>query len=494
MSNRKIPRTMSTQHPDNAIIPAFSHGGVINGDDEILEAYLLFSKFGCSEQMWDFEGKKAVPWVVSELIARDQDFFKNHPLGEDVFLTFRIPNPEIEKTEAKFVPEILASIPRCYDTTQAVYRKDIPPVFEVILPMTTSSDQLNRIYHYYHDFIIQKKDSKVFPGDNISISQWLGDCMPHQINVIPLFEDYNSLVNADTLVGRYLGDKALEYQRVFLARSDPALNYGSLAAVLLLNIALQRMDKLERKTGITIYPILGVGSAPFRGNFKPTNAKDVVKGYRSCQTFTIQSAFKYDWPESVVVKAIEEINNATRGSPLEVDEEKSLHILQKVIEGYQSQVSEVAVWVNRLTPLLPQRRLRKLHIGLFGYSRNADKTHLPRAIPFCAALYSIGLPPELLGLHVLNQEDLHDVSELYPSPNFEDDLRDAMAFYNPECLSLLSPGLRMQIEKAAAIIDCKHDTEHREITSQIIYCLTKTQTDQMPVLLEKAARIRRFLG
>ena len=115
-----VPRTMSTQHPDNATMPAFSSGGVMNGDDEILEAYLLFSQFGCQEQMWDFEGKKAVPWVVSELLAKDHDFFKEHPLGKKVFLTFRIPNPEIEKAEAKLVPEILASIPRCYDTTQAV--------------------------------------------------------------------------------------------------------------------------------------------------------------------------------------------------------------------------------------------------------------------------------------------------------------------------------------------------------------------------------------
>ncbi|MDP2920550.1 MAG: phosphoenolpyruvate carboxylase [Dehalococcoidia bacterium] len=492
--NRKIPRCMSTQHPDNAIMPAFSSGSVINGDDEILEAYLLFSQFGCQEQMWDFEGKKAVPWVVSELLAKDHDFFKRHPLGRDVFLTFRIPNPEIEKTEAKLVPEILASIPRCYDTTLAVYEKEIPPVFEVILPMTTSSEQLNRIYHYYRDFIIQKKDVAVFPGDSISLSQWLGECKPEQINVIPLFEDCNSLLNSDKLVAGYLEDKELEYQRVFLARSDPALNYGSLAAVLLLNIALQRLDRLEKKIGIPIYPILGVGSAPFRGNFKPTNAKEMVRGYQSCQTFTIQSAFKYDWPSDVVTEAIKEINSAPRGNPLVVDEKKSNILIKKAISGYQEQIPEVACWVNRLTPFLPQRRLRKLHIGLFGYSRNSGKTHLPRAIPFCAALYSIGLPPELLGLHLLNKEDIRNVSELYPSPNFEEDLKDALSFYNPRSLSLLSPEMKRQIEKAAAIIDSEPNTEHREITSQIINCLERTQTDRIAELIIKAAKIRRFLG
>ena len=65
-----IPRTMSTQNPDNATIPPFCTVDVLSGEDEILEAYLLFSQLGCQEQMWDFEGKKAVPWVVSELLAK----------------------------------------------------------------------------------------------------------------------------------------------------------------------------------------------------------------------------------------------------------------------------------------------------------------------------------------------------------------------------------------------------------------------------------------
>jgi phosphoenolpyruvate carboxylase len=489
-----IPRTMSTQHPDNAVVPAFSSGGVISGEDEILEAYLLFSQFGCQEQMWDFEGKKAVPWVVSELLAKDPDFFKRHPLGKDVFLTFRIPNPEVEKTEAKLVPEILASIPRCYDTAWTVYEKEIPPVFEVILPMTTSAEQLNRIYHYYHDFIIQKKDIFVFPGDSLSICQWLGECQPEQINVIPLFEDCNSLLNADKLVAEYLKDKELAYQRVFLARSDPALNYGSLAAVLLLNVALQRLDKLEKETGTPIYPILGVGSSPFRGNLKPTNAREMVRGYQSCQTFTIQSAFKYDWPLDVVTEAIRDINSAPRGSPWPVDEDKAITLIKKAIAGYQEQIPEVAHWVNLLVPFMPQRRLRKLHVGLFGYSRNTGKTHLPRAIPFCAALYSIGLPPELLGLHSLNEVDLHLAREEYPSPNFEADLKEALAFYNPRSLSLLSPEMRRQVEKALRIIDFEPNTEHQEITSQIIDCLERTQTEQIAELIIKAAKIRRFLG
>jgi phosphoenolpyruvate carboxylase len=263
---------------------------------------------------------------------------------------------------------------------------------------------------------------------------------------------------------------------------------------LLLNIALQRLDVLEKKARIPIYPILGVGSAPFRGNFTPLKAKDMVKGYQSCQTFTVQSAFKYDWPSDIVAEAIKEINSASRGSPLRVDEEKALILIEKTVAGYQRQVPEIAYWVNYLSPFLPQRRLRKLHIGLFGYARNSGKTHLPRAIPFCAALYSIGLPPELLGLHCLDEQDLYDIGELYPSPNFEEDLKDSLSFYNPRGLCLLKPDIRKQIEKAAAIVRFEPDLAHRELTSQIIDCLENAQTDDIAQLILEAAKVRKFLG
>ncbi|CAD7781366.1 MAG: Phosphoenolpyruvate carboxylase [Candidatus Methanoperedenaceae archaeon GB50] len=83
------------------------------------------------------------------------------------------------------------------------------------------------------------------------------------INVIPLFEDKQYLLEAHHILSEYLKDKKFPYHRVFLARSDPALNYGMISAVLLIKISLQRLRKLSERLEKPIYPILGVGTVPF---------------------------------------------------------------------------------------------------------------------------------------------------------------------------------------------------------------------------------------
>lgn len=487
-----IPRTMSTQHPDNVRTPIFSSNPIIGLNEEIKEVDWIMS-LGCQEQMWDFEGKITLPGVVSEIIARNQEMFKERPLGKKFFLTFRIPNPDVERGEAKLIPEILESIPRSYDVAKSFYQDSFPPIFEVILPMTTSVEQLNRVHDYYRNFVVEKEKSLISAGD-ITVAEWLGEFYPKNISVIPLFENKDSLLNADKIVASYLVDKKEDYQRVFLARSDPSLNYGNLAAVLLLNVALQRLDKLERKLKIPIYPILGVGSAPFRGNFKPGNVASMLKGYASCQTFTLQSAFKYDWPMAAVAEATKKLNSSKRGKSMPVDEEKAINLIEKTAAAYQEQIPEIAALSNRLTPFVPRRRLRKQHIGLFGYSRNSGGVRLPRAIAFCASLYSVGLPPEILGLHCLSPGDFAAVKETYPEPNFKEDLKDALAFYNPEALSLLSTKMQKQVKKVLQITGFNINKDHQQITSQIIRCLKDQQTENLPELIMQVGRIRRFLG
>lgn len=489
---RTIPRTMSTQHPDNVLIPFFARSSIIEGEDEIKEAFYAFSHLHCHEQMWDCEGKEIDEFVIKKLLMDYPYYFREKVVGGDVFITLRVPNPTVEKDEAKILLETLESIPRSYDTARLFYQEDIAPIFEVILPMTTGAESLNRVYYYYRDFVVGKEEHASFPGD-ISIKEWIGEFRPKTISVIPLFEDKASILHCDRVIREYMRDKDLPYLRVFLARSDPALNYSSLATTLMLKVALQRLQRIEKRRGIPVYSILGVGAVPFRGNFKPTTFESVLGEFPSTQTYTIQSAFKYDYPYEMVAHAIESINQTSRGEPQPIDEKRALRIIEKVAAEYQGQVRSIASLINHVARYVPPRRSRKLHIGLFGYARQVAGIHLPRAIAFCAALYSIGLPPELLGLHVLEKEDLAFIREAYPG--FKKELQDAVRYFDPSVYKLIPAVLKEGIERSLKLAGREEvDVAHHEGTTRIINSLLHQREDGLSDIMVRIATQRRFLG
>lgn len=458
------------------------------------EAYYAFKTLGCDEQMWDHEGKEVDQFVVPKLLSQYSKYFKKKKLGKDVFLTLRVPNPTRERGSAKVLLEVLETIPRSYDVAKHFYRKGFSPIFEVILPMTTNAAELSRIWHYYRDFVVGKQNRPVIPGD-ITLREWIGDFAPKTINVIPLIEDMPSLLKTDSIVEDYLQGKEVPYQRVFLARSDPALTYGATSAVLLLKIALHKLHRLEKKLGIPIFPIVGVGTAPFRGHFNPTNTKSRLLGYPSVQTFTIQSAFKFDFPEELVKQAIKTIQDAKRRDPIPVPKwEKLVPLIEKMSKTYQRQVERLSPLINHIAQFIPQRRMRRLHVGLFGYSRGVAGKHLPRAIGFCAALYSIGIPPELLGLSDLNANDIREIKTYYP--NFLPDLMATLSYYDPDGLKMLPPNVANDLKKAVRIVKSHIEPNliHQSLARAIRGALGKKVERHIPDLITQAARERKYLG
>ena len=347
--------------------------------------------------------------------------------------------------------------------------------------MTTSHVELNRIFYYYKNFVVGKQNKRFFQGD-ITIAEWIGEFKPHEINVIPLMEDMPYVLNCHEIVKGYLSDKRLEYQRVFLAKSDLALNYGMLASTLALKVALLRLEELEEQTSVDIYPIVGFGSAPFRGNLRPDTVERIVEEWGSVQTFTIQSAFKYDYPNAE--KAIDFLNGTKRRKCDPIDEDTAIEIIRKSSEAYRKSVLALASLVNRISAFVPKRRERKLHIGLFGYSRELNGTALPRAIPFCCALYSIGLPPEVLGLNVLSEKELDFVFEV---SSLEEDLRDSLRYFNPRVVELVPFDVEVPV-------DFEVDEEHREVTDEIIDLVKRGNFDLLQEKIVQAAYVRRFLG
>lgn len=482
----KIPKCMSTQHPDNVNIPFFAENGELGGEGEIQEAYYAFSHLGCDEQMWDSEGKEVDNYIVKKLLTKYETFFRKKILGESVFITLRVPNPEIERSEAKILLETLESIPRSFDIARLFYGADIPPIFEVILPMVTSGRSIDLVYRYYKDFVVGKKDMKL---KDITISEWIGDFKPERINVIPLFEDKENMLNAHNHLKEYLKDKDIKHQRVFLARSDPALNYGLVSAVLLNKIALQRLYRLEDEIGLKIYPIIGTGPPPFRGNLNPENVENVLKEYEGVYTFTIQSAFKYDYPPEKVFEGIKKIKEYRVKRPKSVDEKKSLNLIERYSKEYQRRVFELKDVILSISRFIPSRRKRKLHVGLFGYSRNVNGIRLPRAIRFTASLYSLGIPPEILGITALTREDISFLKETYI--NFEKDLKDALRFYNPQT-TFLDKETKKKVESLGISFDV--DLNHKEIAHRVEKLILDNNLTHVCEYVLRAASLRRFLG
>ena len=478
---------MSTQHPDNVHVPFFAESSEFGGEDEVREAYYVYSHLCCQEQMWDCEGKEVDNFVVKKLLTSYPSYFRENKLGRDIFLTLRVPNPQIEKAEAKILLETLESIPRSFDSAKHFYKEDIAPIFEVILPMTDSHTAIDNIYQYYADFVIGKQYKRL-GGRDTTIADWIGTFAPRHINVIPLFEDQASMLGAHTTVNRYLLDKHLPYQRVFLARSDPAMNYGLVSAVLLNKIALFHLNALQERAGIPVYPIIGVGSAPFRGNLRPDTVDRVSAEYPSAHTFTIQSAFKYDYPLDAVQSAVKQLEQREAAAPIAIDEKRCGEIIGKYTRAYIDELHPLSDIINRVAAYVPGRRKRKLHIGLFGYSRSTGGITLPRAITFTAAMYSIGVPPELLGLSALDRDDLAFVREVYV--NFDRDLLDAIRYMNPGS-PYLSPAMK---EAAECICGSGIHEGHREITDAVLLALRDNRTNDLQSMILQAANIRKFLG
>jgi len=485
----KIPRVMSTQHPDNVQLPFFAENQDMSGDDEIQEAYYAFSHLGCDEQMWDCEGKEVDDFVVRKLLTRYEHYFKQKRLGDDVRLTLRIPNPDVENNEAKVLIETLESIPRSCDAASLFYGCEVPPIHEVILPMTMSAESLNRVYYYYKDFVVGKQTQPFYPGD-ITISEWIGEFSPRQINVIPLFEDKEHMLEADNIMRAYLKGKDIQHQRVFIARSDPAMNYSMVSAILCNKIALQRLRKLSEETGVSIYPILGAGSAPFRGHLAPDTVENVLEEYPDVQTFTVQSAFKYDYPVPEVIEAVNKLTRSVMMRGYDIDEGKCLEIIENVSDEYRRVIEYLAPIINYVSSFVPRRRMRKLHVGLFGYARSIGKTTLPRVISFCAACYSIGLPPEILGLNVLSHEDLRCMKDMHV--NFSFDMKTAMSLFNEEVLEILPDEIKTSLRFDWGTYEINQ--EHRAITSRIIKAVKDRNGANMQSMLVEAAHVRKFLG
>ena len=390
MSMRKIPKTMATQHPDNANVHPFSGKAFVTTQEEVEECHYSFSKLDCQEFMWDWEGKHVDESVVDKLVESHSEYFSKNQLGRDIFLTFRIPNIWMEKGYR--VARAFANLIAANDLMEEL-GWNTPPLFELILPMTTSAQKL---------FFLRSKYSEI-----VKAFEFLKEAGPADVSLIPLVEETNLMMDANKLLEEYVrlcnqsAYKKYEnpYLRPFLARSDPALNSGLVPAVISVKAALSRFAQFSETSGIATYPIIGVGSLPFRGGISPNTIKEFEEEYAGVRTVTVQSAFRVDFGEEKAIGAIDKLNEGLNLKAKQYSDEEYLKIreLESIFSRHYLKTIEQLSEIGNLAKFVPARRERKLHIGLLGYGRPVGKVHLPRAIAFTCALYSVGVPPEFIG-------------------------------------------------------------------------------------------------
>ncbi len=498
---------MATQHPDNAAAPAWlsAGGGFIDTRHEIEECYRSFAELGCTEYMWDWEGKHVDEAVIERLLEKHHAFFSRHQLGQELFLTYRLPNVWVEKGYR--IARAFASIISANDVAREA-RLHVPPVFECILPMTTTGTQPFLVRRQYAAI------AKAFGGQEISKAFALEKVGPADVRVIPLIEHPDNLIAADKILGDYAAAcrtarLPLDYLRVFIARSDPALNMGLASAVIASKAALARCAEFEEKTGIPVHPMIGVGCLPFRGGLSPESAAEFAKMHGGTHTYSIQSAFRYDYPEKDVKKAVAFLNGLPKRHSRDSFDYRKLSKLSGIFaKHYRPAMGGPAATINKAAAFTPGRRERKLHIGLFGYSRKVGSKALPRAIGFTCAAYSLGVPPELYGTGRGVAEARRtglggDLEQFWPL--LRSNIISAGHYLNKENLAMLAAtgnaswkGVREDVRlledflgEPLGPLDEDHFV-HRNLTSNIFMLLRKGRDCKEDVV--RAAQVRKSVG
>ena len=507
-SVRKIPATMATQHPDNASTPYWGTSPFVSTADEVEECYRVFAELDCDEYMWDWEGKFVDEAVVDRLFNKHEDYFRRHQLGRDKFLTFRIPNIW-EETGYRLARSYMTIITAAHTAHQ--HKVHTPPIFEVILPMTTNASQLVTILEKYREAL--KYEKAIFEESVAGEGTF---------ELIPLIEGSATLLHSRKILQDYVSAlrkkfrKPPKYLRPFIARSDPALDAGFVPAVLSARGALSEYYRFEEETDIRIFPIIGVGSLSFRGGFSPKTIDSFLKNYAGVRTVTIQSAFRYDFPLPSVKNAIRRLKKELpRRRPVLF----SSHEIQEIVSladhfasYYRPVIMRLAPTINDLARFVPSHRERIPHSGHFGYSRKVGKkTKLPRAIAFTATFASLGVPPTLIGTgralrNLLKTKKLNDRLIDRYLPTFHRDLETAGHYFNWENLKFLAKkdsawqairedvlfieeflGKRLGPSKAEHFI-------HRNLTSTIYQLWRQGKVVHLPEEILRAARERKSLG
>jgi len=300
-------------------------------------------------------------------------------------------------------------------------------------------------------------------------------------------------------------------QRSFIARSDPALKAGLIPALLAATVALHRGRQYERRTGIHVPQILGIGAAPFRGGLTPEDRSidAVLATYPGMATVTVQSAFRYDHPEERVIAASRRLEAElakgylARGELGPGPDREEVAVLGRAIavlkEAYEASYRELLPLVSQVAKSVPSRRERYENVEVAGSARRVGGLPAVRAIKYAASCYTLGLPPGILGFRAWEQLSADQRALVERTcPALAHWVREELRFLDLSGARRLADGhglggVARDLEAATAYAaGWQPDPRHTELTARVPALLDR-EAELAAVLLE-AATVRGFLG
>jgi phosphoenolpyruvate carboxylase len=228
------------------------------------------------------------------------------------------------------------------------------------------------------------------------------------------------------------------------------------------------------------------------------------------RTVSIQSSFRYDYPLASVKSAIKRLETLlpnTKPQIIDHNDQRRLEAIGALSTPlYQATLSGIAQDMGAFFDAVPRRRDRRQHIGLLAYGRSMGQQKMPRAITFTAGFYSIGVPPEFIGLgrslRKLKTSDVELVRKYYH--NLISDLEIAGHFLNTDNLSKLADKnsawkqIQTDIADAEEVLGLKFGPhskdEHRHSKLSSDALLIKDNREVLTSLIDQMAGLRRSLG
>jgi len=427
---------MMTQHPDAA-------SRCVSVQEEVDEAVygLLPSPkgLGIEEIMIDFEGKLTPYHQTGQIVLELLN--KGITPGKDVHITPRVASASKETV----FRQLMALMSIVEANVRAIEQTKTQAVKEVIIPMCETAMDIVEARKRIGD-VIQLGHREFGIEEDIN-----------SIQPIPLVEEVPELLSIDSMLSEYIEKcQALGFHteriRFMVGRSDPALSYGMVPAVLAAKVAVAKAFEIGAGYGIETIPILGAGSLPFRGHVTLENIDNVLATYPGVRTITIQSAMRYDHGFDKTRKLAALLRERlTEKSALRLAKEEIEVICELVAiftKHYLSTFFKIHDLICKISDIVPQQRDRLTRYGALGYARDiarperlaafinddelrqelqALRPHLglplPRVIAYVASMYSMGVPPEFVGTgRGLNEvrdkygeEGVRRLIEYYPS-------------------------------------------------------------------------------